>query len=463
MPMSDESATDTTGAAQSAAAGVIDIRKVLDEGEWGGYQKFVVMLLALTIIFDGADIQLLSVAVPTLMQEWSLERTAFAPILAVGLLGMALGGAFAGVVGDRIGRRTALIGSVVTFGLMTAAMSFADGLMTLGVFRFLAGLGLGGAMPNATALASEFVPRRSRPLAITLTIVCVPLGGTLTGLLAIRILPDLGWKGLFIVGGLLPLGMALVLLALLPESPRFLARHPEAWQRLTSLLRRMGRQTAHGDTYTDSEERVGKRPTIGELFVPDFQRDTLALWLSFLGCLLAVYLCFNWVPAMITGAGLNPTVAGTGITAFNLGGVVGALLGAFVITRIGSKPTMLTMSAGTIVGALVLRSLDIGPAIDTTILIGMLAITGALLNGVQTTLYALAANVYPTSFRATGVGSAVSVGRAGGILSTFLGAWALDLGGPPAFFTTLAVAMVFVLIGLATVRRHIQPSTRLTG
>ena len=450
--------SEDTAVAARTGAPAVDIRSILDEGQWGGYQRFVVFLVALTIIFDGADNQLLSVAIPTLMREWDLARTAFAPILAVGLGGMAIGGALAGLIGDRFGRRVALIGSVVTFGVMTAAMSFADGLFSLGAMRFLAGLGLGGAMPNAAALASEFVPRRNRPFAVTLTIVCVPLGGTLTGLLAIRILPDLGWRGLFMVGGLLPVLVAFGLLWLLPESPRFLARHPRGWPKLARLLTRMGQPTPPTATFTDSEERVGNRPSVGELFVPGFRRDTLALWLAFFGCMLAVYLCFNWVPSMLTGAGLSPTIASTGITAFNLGGVVGAIVGALIITRIGSRPTMLTMAAGTIVGALVLRGMEIGPNLDTFILIGMLAFTGGLLNAAQTTLYALAAHVYPTSFRATGVGSAVSVGRAGGILSTFVGAWALDLGGPPVFFTAVVLAMILVLVGLTLVRRHIQPA-----
>src|SRR5919109_3612131 len=119
-----------------------------------------------------------------MMRDWTLPRSAFAPILASGMIGMMIGGALAGVVGDRFGRRVALIGSVLVFGLLTAAVALVDNLSALGVLRFLAGLGLGGAMPNAAALASEYVPRRHRPFAITLTIVCVPLGGMLAALVS---------------------------------------------------------------------------------------------------------------------------------------------------------------------------------------------------------------------------------------------------------------------------------------
>src|SRR5438046_10202984 len=145
---------------------------------------------------------------------------------------MMIGGAVGGILGDRIGRRTALLFSMLSFAVLTLAISTVNGLMLLGAFRFLAGLGLGGAMPNAAALSSEYVPRRQRPFAITLTIVCIPLGGSLAGFVGGQILPRFGWRGLFLVGGILPLLMTAILLKVLPESPRYLARLPERWPQL---------------------------------------------------------------------------------------------------------------------------------------------------------------------------------------------------------------------------------------
>lgn len=434
----------------------IDVRPLLDEGRWGGYQKFVVFLIALTIIFDGADIQLLSISIPTLMAEWSVERSAFAPILAIGLAGMAIGGTLAGLVGDRIGRRKALIGCVLSFAALTAAMAFVTGMTSLGILRFFAGVGLGGALPNAAALSSEFVPRKHRPFAVTLTIVCIPLGATLAGLLGIRVLPELGWRGLFLVGGLIPFAMGLLLIWLLPESPRFLARQPERWPRLSQLLGRMGHQVPANATYLDTEERTAERHGVRELFASEFRRDTLALWIAFFACLHTFYLAINWIPSMLAGAGFDPSFGSAGIMAFNLGGVVGAIAGALAMSRFGSKAIMLTMGAGTVVGALILRSLEIDPDLDSSLLFGLLLLTGGLLNALQVTLYALAAHVYPTVVRATGVGSAASVGRIGGLLSTFVGAWALDFAGPSAFFTVFAGAVAIAMVSLAMVRRHIR-------
>lgn len=446
------------GGASNATGDPFDVGRIIDQGDWGGYQRLLVLLTGLAIIFDGADNQLLGVSIPLLTQEWSVTRAAFAPVLALGFLGMIIGGAVAGVLGDRYGRRLALTGSVILFGVTTAAISQVESLSGLTILRFIAGLGLGGAMPNAAALASEFVPIRHRPVAVTLTIVCVPLGGTLGGLMAIPILPALGWRGLFAIGGLIPVVYAIVMFLVIPESPRFLARHPHRWPELVRGLTRMGFDVPPNARFIDQSEEVAgrRRVTAGALFAPEFRRDTLALWSAFFFCLFAVYLGFNWIPSMLTGSGLSPTVGSTGITAFNLGGVVGSLVGAWAISRIGSRPVMIGMAAGAALSAVAMRTMPMGPAADVALLIGMLALTGGLINGVQTTMYALASHVYPTAVRATGVGTAVSVGRIGSLLSTFAGAAALEAGGGPAFFAVVAAAMGAVVLSLAAVRRHVQ-------
>jgi AAHS family 4-hydroxybenzoate transporter-like MFS transporter len=436
----------------------IDVGRLLDEGRWGGPQKFFVFLAALTIVFDGIDNQLLGLALPSMMRDWAAPRGAFAPILLCGMIGMMIGGAVAGVAGDRLGRRSALIGSVVIFGLLTAAIAVVDNLWTLGLLRFLAGLGLGGALPNAAALASEYVPRRHRPFAVTLTIVCVPLGGTLAAFVGGRMLPTLGWRTVFAVGGLLSLGVAALLMRFLPESPRYLARHPEGWPELTALLRRLGHDVVPGGTFVDSSEHPVSRASIGALFAPEFRRDTLALWGAFFSCLLSVYVAFNWVPSLLSGAGLGARAASNGLAAFNLGGVAGAIGGALVIARLGSKLTMLAMSAGAAAGAIVLALTPITATSDPMVIITMLGFTGALINGVQTTMYALGAHVYPTMVRATGVGTAVAVGRSGGVLSTYAAYWALEAGGSTAFFGLMAASMTLVFICLALVQKHVPRS-----
>jgi AAHS family 4-hydroxybenzoate transporter-like MFS transporter len=439
----------------------VDVASVLDEGRWSGYQKLLVAGTALAIILDGMDNQLLGNVIPALMKEWSLPRAPFTTVLALGPLGMILGGTVGGALGDRIGRRTALVCSVLAFAAPTLAIATVDGVTMLGVFRFLAGLGLGGAMPNAAALASEYVPRKQRPFAVTLTIVCIPLGGTLAALFAGQVLPRYGWRALFVIGGLLPLLVALALFKLLPESPQFLAIRRERWPELAALLRRFGQEVGPESTFVvpTAAATVRSRASIRDLFAPALRRDTVGLSAAFFFCLLANYVGFNWIVAMLIGAGYAQVDASSALAAFNFGGVGGAVLGALVIQRLGSRITLMGMSAIAVASALAMTAMPLAPPMSAG-LIAMFALTGGLLNAVQTTMYAVAAHVYPTDIRGTGVGTAVAVGRIGNVVASYVGAFALDRGGAPAFFGAWALAMAVVFASLALIRRHIPHPVR---
>jgi len=324
------------------------------------------------------------------------------------------------------------------------------------VLRFFAGLGLGGAMPNAAALSSEYVPRRHRAFAVTATVVCIPLGGTLAGLMGAAILPRYGWRTLFLVCGLVPLVLAAVLWRVLPESPRYLARTRERWAELAALMRRLGHDVPSDAAFDDAREKAVRQASVGQLFVPEFRRDTLALCASFFFCLTTVYIGTNWVPQMLVSNHFDVGTASYGLTAFNIGGVVGAILGAALILRLGSRLSMLGMAAGAIAGAIVLTMMPIGPN-ATFAVFAMLAWTGGLINAVQTTMYALAAHVYPTSIRSTGVGTAVGIGRIGSVFSPALGQRALDAGGASWYFGLIASTMTIAFAALASVRNHIPP------
>lgn len=405
----------------------VDAGRTAGEDEkWGAYQKLLIALTALAIVFDGIDNQLLGVAIPSIMQEWSVPRAAFAPVVSIGYFGMMLGGAVAGLAGDRFGRKTALLGSMMLFGATTAATAFVSTPGELGLLRLFASAGLGGAIPNAAALAAEFVPARMRPMAVTLTIVCVPVGGTIAGVLGVRLLPVIGWKALFVIGGVIPFLYALALMRVLPESPRYVARKWERWDE-----------------------------SIQATFARHVRRDTLALLAAFFSCLLAVYLGFSWLTSLLTSAGFDPATANVGITAFNLGGVAGALLGSVAIGRIGSRVPMLGMAAAAALSAFALSTMSIDPS-GLVLVMAMLTLLGGLINGVQVSLYALAAHIYPAEVRATGVGTASVVGRTGAIISGYAGAWAIDYGGSSSYFSLIAASMIAAMIAVSFVGRHVD-------
>jgi AAHS family 4-hydroxybenzoate transporter-like MFS transporter len=446
-------AVESGGSAASASAAV-DIAPLLDTGRWTTYQKFVTALSALAVIFDGFDIQILGFAVPSLMKEWGLGRPAFGPVLALGLVGMAVGSPLAGYWGDRFGRRPALIGCLTVFGLATLATSFVSSVAGLAVLRFVTGLGTGGALPNVSALVSEFAPLRRRPLAVKLSIVCVPLGGMLGGFIAAQVLPTLGWRALYQVGGVAPLAFAALLWLLLPESPRFLVQNPRGWPTLERLLQRMGRPVPQGSAFQDAGERkVSDQASIRALLGPDHLRDTVGLWVAFLFCLGSIYLIFGWLPTLLTSQGVNTAAASGALAIYNLGGVIGVVVWAALITSFGSRGPLLSGALAAAASALLILLVPITAGSSSTLMLAALALNGMLANAVQTAMYALAAHVYPTPIRASGVAYAATAGRVGGIFSSVFGATIIGMGAG-AYWGFVAICLVIAFGGLALVRRH---------
>lgn len=441
---------------QPTEAPPIDSGALIDATQWTLYQKLLTALVACSIVLDGFDIQVLAFSIPSLVTDWSLPRSAFAPVLAIGLVGMTIGGPAFGYIGDRWGRRLAMLGSVALFAAATLATAFIHSIEMLAVLRFLTGLGAGGAVPGASALSAEFAPLVRRPAAVKLTIVCVPLGGMLGGLLAARILPWLGWRALYLIGGALPLLLMILLWAVLPESPRFLAQHPRRWPELAKFLRRIGHSDIQANARFEAPAAgAAGNVSIGELFAGSGQvANTLGLWITFTFCLGGVYLIFGWLPTLLTASGWSVPEASSGLATYNLGGVCGVLTWAVLAALFGSRRPMLAGALGGAASAVAILFVPAGAAASRTLLIALIGVHGFLVNAIQTSLYALAAHIYPTRIRAFGVACASTMGRISGIFSSLSGSMLIAFGGT-AFWGALALAMVLAFIGLAIVRNHI--------
>lgn len=451
------------GSRQAAGLGAVDIGRVLDEGPFTRMQKLVVLLAALAIVFDGFDGQLIGFAIPLLMKDWGVDRAAFGPVVAAGLVGMAVGMAAGGWLADRIGRRRVLATSCVLFGAVTVLIGLSPNIMVLTALRFFAGLGIGSALPCASTMTAEYTPARSRTLAVTLTIVSFPLGGMLAGLFAGWALPRHGWQGLFIIGGSLPTLLGFLLFAILPESPRFLAHHRQRWPELVQLLGRMGRQLPAGISFADQAEKTvsetaATRPGFSALFQGSLARETVLLCLAFFSVVMALYSAFSWLPTMLASQDVPVAVAGQGLTAYNLGGVLGALCCALFITRYGSRWPMVIFASAAAASAWAMMGLDVKSNITT--LIAGFAVHGFFVNAVQVSLYALCAYVYPTDVRATGTATALAFGRIGGVLSAFVGAAVITQGGPSGYLALLGGSMAAAGLALLLVRRHIPRVSR---
>jgi MFS transporter, AAHS family, 4-hydroxybenzoate transporter len=388
------------------------------------------------MILDGFDIQVIGFAAPALVAEFGIERGALGPALAAAVIGMSLGAVGIGPFGDRFGRRPALLLSTLLFGTATLLAATAASVTTLAAWRFVTGLGLGGALPSAVALMSEFAPPQRRSQLIVGSLLGIPLGGMACSALAAELIPAFGWRALFIAGGVLPLIAAVLLFLLLPESPRFLAA---------------------------GRERVQWGPHdrgICAVFTPELTRDALIMALAFFTNAFAVYAFFSWVPLVLTSVGFELADAVRSGLVFNLAGIAGSLLNAWLIARLGSRLPLVTVASVAIFALLGLTWAaapdGVRSAPDATIYFAAIAAAGFGIHALQSGLYIVSAHVFPTECRTSGVGFASGAGRVGGILSSFTGGALLALGEAAGFFLGVAIVLLFTVACLMLLGRHVR-------
>ena len=436
----------------------VDVAAAIDQARWSRYQKLSLALIASAFAVDGLANQALGLAIPALIAEWHVTRAAFASIAGAGLIGVTLGAAAGGIIGDRIGRRLGLIGSVFIFGLMTIVAAGTASTGQLLIVRFIGGIAIGAALPNGAALIAELTPLRQRSLAIAIGMMFIAVGGLLASVLGALILPPFGWRNYFLLSGCLSVVLGVLFIATLTESPLFLARHPQRRTALLALLRRVEIHVASDCTLTDRSP-ASDRPPVALLLQKGMRRNTLALWVGFFFCLLASYTMFSWAPTMLASQGFNVSQSSIGMSAFSLGGVVGGLLGGWLIGLVGSRVSVLALAAGAAIGALVLGALAHGTGGSFTVLLLALLCEGLFIAGLTNGVYTLAAFIYPPYAKATGVGAAAAVGRIGAVVSSYTGVIALQLGGASSYFLVIALAALLSFVGIAGIRAHV-PRTK---
>lgn len=447
--------------ADTAHVKTVDVGSLLDERPWSGYQLRVVMLTALAVVMDGLDNRLLPLAIPPLLKEWGAARDAFALATSVGLIGMALGTAIGGMVGDRIGRRPTIVGSSLAFGLLTLVNAFVGDVPSLIAIRFLAGLGLGALMPASAAMIAEVSPARHKALAVTFGMACIPIGGTLSGLLGAAVLPAPGWRALFLIGGGVATAIGAIQWFALPESPRFLSRRPARQAELRAIMGRMACPLPPDIVLTEEVDEAGASASLSRLFAKGLVRDTLGLWIAFFAILMCLYMESQWTPTLLTSAGYGIKVASIASSCLAFGGIFACIIGVAAVSRFGSRRALMGMAAAGVLLTLGLTQYPADPARSVLPLLVLLTIAGFLIGGLQIMIYSVATHVYPTALRATGIGWAVGIGRLGSVLSPFIATSAIAMGGWQSFFLLLAVGLAVTFAALGLVRRHVPPRERL--
>ncbi|MXO70462.1 MFS transporter [Alteraurantiacibacter buctensis] len=386
-------------------------------------------LVMAALVIDGLDYQLLALLAPVILEEWGVDRGSFGTAMAAALFGMAIGAGGGGWLGDRIGRLRALVLSVVLFGCATVAASRADGVPALAVLRVIGGVGFGAAGPNAIALVTDWLPERWRTYAVALLAVGTPAGGMVGALVLPVLLPPLGWRGVFVALGLLAVALAVVLALLLREAPR-------------------------------AERVAGGEPVA--LFSRANLRLNAGIGTSFAALTAIVYGLNAWMPSFLTDAGFTLEQALAASFAFNACSIAGALLAGWLVRAAGSRVTLL---GSTLLACLCLvgfgLTLDHAPAVPDlalrTTLDALAAGVGGFASVAVTTLYAMAALLYPPAIRAGGIGLGMTLGRIGGIGMSFAGGYLLDWAGGSALllFGVLALCALVATTAGWLVRQHV--------
>lgn len=426
----------------------MNIQNFLNEHPFSKLQYSVFFFTFLIAFFDGYDTAVIGYIAPSLLQEWGMGKAALAPVLSAALLGLAIGAMTFGPIADRFGRKRVLILSVMIFSLGTVISAFVVNLWQLEVLRFITGLGLGAAMPNAVTLMSEYSPKQKRSIIVNTMFCGFPLGAALGGFIAAFLIPHFGWRSTLLFGGTIPLILSFFMIFYLPESVRFLVRkaHVGTTQKMLSILQKIHPSAAKVRHFSlDEGMIVTKHKGLQLVLSQYYWRGSLLLWIAYFMGLVIFYGVMNWMPTLFKEANM-PGELGSIVTGlFALGGL-GAIGNGWLMDRFNGTLLIAFFSALT---AISVALIGVFISMPLAILIGTILFAGIVMNTAQSSLPALAANFYPTEGRTTGVSMMLGIGRFGGIAGSFLVAFLIreDLSIESIFYV-LALPAVIAMICL---------------
>ena len=410
----------------------LTVNDIIDERPLSSFQLMTILLCSLVLLLDGFDTQAMGFLVPPISDELGIPLSAFGTVLSAGLFGLMIGAMSAGPIADRWGRKWAIIVSALVFGFFSLLTAGADSIRELVTLRFLTGLGLGGAMPNVVALASEYAPKRLQPILVTSIFAGMGGGAVLASLVGGALIPIWGWRSVFYVGGILPIGLAMCLdqgvagVRQVPDrqrcgsSPCFSDRPPNR----TGIV---GCAACSHRAPWAGMAQSSERFAVAQLFSDGRTTGTLLLWVPFFMNLLILYFILSWLPSLLRQAGMPVSAGITAVMAFSIGGILGAFVQGPLMKAIGVFTTMVAEFVISLV-LVVAASLIFE---NFPLLMTVTFILGISVQGAQAGLNVLSAMYYPTVIRSTGVGWALGIGRIGSIVGPMIGGVMLSMEWTP--------------------------------
>ena len=430
----------------------VNINTVVDEAKFTPFHWSVLIWCLLIIIFDGYDLVIYGVALPLLMQEWGLSAVQAGLLASTALFGMMFGAMSFGTLSDKLGRKKTIMICVAIFSGFTFLGAFASNPIEFGILRFLAGLGIGGVMPNVVALMTEYAPKRIRSTLVAVMFSGYAIGGMTSALLGAWLVTDYGWKIMFYIA-IIPFLALPILWKFLPESLMFLTKKGET-EKVREIVQKIApeQDIQPETTFKLNDAVAGDDAPLKALFQQGRTFSTMMFWVAFFMCLLMVYALGSWLPKLMIQAGYSLGASMIFLFALNIGGMVGAIGGGALADRFHLKPVLTTMFT---LGAIALILLGFNS--PQMVLYGLIAIAGAATIGSQILLYTFVAQFYPTAVRSTGMGWASGIGRIGAIVGPVL-TGALLTFELPHQMNFLVIAIPGVIAALAVFMVNLKVS-----
>jgi AAHS family 4-hydroxybenzoate transporter-like MFS transporter len=409
-----------------AEQAVVPVSRMLDESGLGSFQIRLLLWSFFVVLIDGYDIGAIAFAAPHLVRDWKIAPQALGPVFSASLVGILFGSAIFGWIGDRYGRKAALIWSNLLFGVFTFWAAYAQNLDQMFWLRLIAGIGIGGVIPNIVAINAESAPRKLRATMALIAVGCVPIGGAIPGVISAVWVPTYGWPILFQVGGIVPVVIGLAGFFGLPESIKYMTLHERHRGEIEKLVHDINPAyqippNARFVLEDEKEQFSGFNPAY--LFRQGLQIITPLTWLLFALNLMGFFFLLSWTPTLMSAAKLPPATAALAGTAMQVGGTVGSLLLCVWLQRQRFMAiTILFVLAVPVVGSIGFAGLTSQAALLTATFFA-----GFLVLGIQSGINVAGAMIYPTSLRSNGSGWQLGLGRIGSIVGPLLGAQLVGL------------------------------------
>jgi len=435
----------------------IDVHKLSDEASFNRFHATILLWCALIIICDGYDLAVAGIALPSIMKEMGVTAQNAGFMVSSALFGMMFGAIFLGTLADRIGRRWTIVICLALFSVFTAGAGLTHDPYVFSVMRFLAGLGIGGVMPNVVAQMTEYSPRKIRATMVTLMFSGYAVGGMLAAILGKGLIEQYGWQSVFLAAGI-PVLLIPFVLKSMPESMPFLVKQGRLDELKQIVLRLDPTYRAQpGDSFElPAVDRASGAP-VGKLFHDGRAFSTVMFWIAFFMCLFMVYALSSWLTKLMAGAGYSLGSALTFVLVLNFGAVIGAVGGGWLADRFHIKYVLVAMYALAAVSITLL-----GYPVSTPVLFLLVGLAGASTIGTQIVTYAYAGQFYPAAIRSTGIGWASGVGRSGAILAPIVIGTLVGMSLPlQQNFLAIAIPAVVATIAVSMIRHERSATTAL--